>query len=463
MQQWRRGGLLLTNELYSTDAEQAIIANTLLNNDIYDDVSDDIYDDVSAIIKTPDYFYLISHRWIWKAITHLRNNGQQADIITVADYLESINQLQNAGGRSHISIVASIPAPGASLKHAEIVAAYYIRRRVRDLGGQIIGWAENNEKNPAMLVDLVQQQAYSLDYQQETDAVKIFSDPTSFIERLTSGQSQGEPTGYPDFDKYLAGFVPGKMYVIGADTSVGKTTLALNFMTHLAKQDKPSIIFSMEMDQSELEYRIAADLARVNSFSAKEGSLTPEECDRIAEKLGYLSQLPIKIVDKGIVTPARIRSQLRRLNPPAKLVVVDYVQLMHSGQKHENETTRISQCSQAIVDIARDFEVPILALSQLNRSDEARHKRRWPTLASLRGSGSLEQDAYAVIFIYREAAYYDKKEMAEAEEWKVRDTQIIIAKNRGGKTGVFDMTFFGEYNKFESGGARYGLVDQVQG
>lgn len=383
------------------------------------------------------------------------NRGGQADPITISDYLESIGKLGDAGGRAHIATVASIPAPGMTRRHSEIVARHYFRRKAQKLGGQIIEWSQNPEIDTGMMLEMIQQKAYDLDDpSKEHRARDIGEDMDKFTARIDGRGIRGMETGYYDLDRKLGGLRPGNVYVFGGDPGMGKTTFALNVATNFAKRGDQVVFFSLEMGYEELKDRVACSLAHVDSSLLQAGELGPEECVKLADQYAAIVDMPIKIDDYSN-TPGQMRSLIRRMKTPPKLIIVDYIQIMEPGTKYDSETTRITYNSKTLMRLAKEFNAPLIALSQLNRGEEARKKERRPTLASLRGSGSIEQDAYAAIFIYWRAHLFDPDQIAESEPEELRKAELIIAKNRGGQTGYVDLTFFKEYNLFESR-IRYG-------
>lgn len=426
-------------KLHNDNAEQALIGGVIRDNRAYHEVCD--------IINT-DSFYYPAHKQIWSSVSFLLEQGNPADQYTIADHLG--DNIQQVGGWSYIIALINGAPPSISEHHARIVQDYATRRKIDELSIDLHKYATETT-GIDMIVDMAQQRAYELNINNgKRGPRRIGDDIAGFIERIENRQIKGKPTGYYDVDNLLGGFKPGCVYIIAADTGMGKTTLALNIGLYYAQHDESVVFFSLEMEYSDLVDRIACSLARVDSSVLQTGQLTDQDAEAIAKQTATLDRLPFLIDDDGGVTPSQIRSRMRRLKKKPSLIILDYVQLMNPGTRWDNEVNRIAYSSQAMVRIAKDFDVPIILISQLNRSEEARKKERKPTLASLRGSGSLEQDAYAVLFIYRQAYHWDAQKVADMPIDDVRRAEIIIAKNRGGRVGSAFLNFVGEYNLFEN-------------
>jgi replicative DNA helicase len=419
---------------HSHDTEQALLGSILLNNEVLPDVLE--------IITSPGQFYADSHKKIMAVIISLFQKNDPIDITTVADELENRGLLEECGGRTYLvelvnGVASTINAP----HYSELVKDYSLRRQIVSLGGEFINIARS-ENDIGEIIEEVQRGAYDLSSDGGNKPIRyIGSCAVEYLDQIGRNEMTGIRTGYPDIDRWTGGLRGGNVYIIAADTGVGKTTFAMNIAENMATDDNPAVVFSLEMNTEELFHRLACSHAEINGAKVSAGELTFDESKCLVEAVNKVVHCPIIVIDDDNLTPMRMRSKLRKIRQKPSVVVVDYIQLLNPGTKWENETTRISHCSQAAKNMAKEFDVPMIVVSQLSRSSDHRGLKKRPTLASLRGSGSLEQDAYVVMFLYRD----------EGEDQK---TDLIIDKNRGGKTGILSLIFRREYSRYENASTR---------
>ena len=430
----------------SIEAEQSLLGGLLLDNSAWDKIAD---------LVTEADFYRKDHRLIFAAIAALAEDGNPSDVVTVSEYLDKRNELGAAGGLEYLATVAN-ESPGAAnvRAYANILRERAVLRSLIAAGNQISGNAYATEGRDATdLVDEAERLVFDIaergargreGFRSLKQILPATVDRIDLLHQ-SDGDITGIPTGYNEFDKLTAGLQPGDLIVIAGRPSMGKTTLAINIAENAAIASKvPTAIFSMEMPSEQLAFRMISSLGRVDQSHLRTGRFPDEDWSRINMAVQMMSDAPIFIDDTAALTPTEIRARARRLKREHDLglVVVDYLQLMQVHGTTENRATEISEISRSLKALAKELSVPIIALSQLNRSVEQRTDKR-PVMSDLRESGAIEQDADLIIFIYREEVYNQdtpKKGVAD----------ISIAKQRNGPIGDFPLTFVGRYTKFEN-------------
>ena len=406
---------------------------------------------VSEVLSAAD-FYRESHGTIYRAALDLYGHGEPVDAITLADKLEERGELEQVGGRVRVhELAALVPATANAAHYARIVRDMSMLRGLIGAGGEIqrLGWDRPGETTE--LVDRAEQIVFNLAQERVTNE---FSHIESLLkegfERITAlyeagSELTGIPSGFRDLDKLTAGFQPGNLIIIAARPSMGKSALALGMASNLAvRHDTPVALFTLEMSKSEVTQRLMCSEAKVESNRLRTGKLLPDDWPRLTAACDKLAKAPIYVDDTASVTMMEIRSKCRRLKsrePNLGLIVVDYLQLMTSGGTSENRVQEVSQISRALKILARDLDVPIIALSQLSRAVEQRHDKR-PILSDLRESGSIEQDADLVAFIYRDE-YYNPEETDQQGL-----AEVILSKHRNGPTDSIKLSFLKRYAKF---------------
>jgi replicative DNA helicase len=435
---------------HSIEAEQSVLGGLLLDNGAADRIAD---------FLSGDHFYSDAHRLLYNAIMQLIGDNKPADVVTVAEALGSINKLDYVGGMSYLAaLVENVPTAANIRRYAEIVHERAILRRLAAAGGEI---AESAFHPLGRAVREILDQAETKVFEIAEHGARGqqgFQDIrpllTQVVERIEFLYNRDNPsdvtgiaTGFTDLDRLTSGLQEGDLIVIAGRPSMGKTSLALNIAEHIALVLKmPVAIFSMEMGATQLAMRLMGSVGRLDQQKIRTGRLTNDDWERLSGALGKLNDAPIHIDETPAMNALEVRARSRRLARQygGKLgaIVVDYLQLMQAVSDGENRATEISEISRSMKALAKELKVPVLALSQLNRSLEQRPNKR-PVMSDLRESGAIEQDADVILFIYREEVYNpDTQEKGVAE--------IIIGKQRNGPIGMVRLAFLGENTRFEN-------------
>jgi replicative DNA helicase len=407
---------------------------------------------VSEVLSASD-FYRASHGLIYKASLDLYAKGEPVDAITLSDELERRGELEEIGGRTRINeLAALVPASSNAAHYARIVREMATLRGLVRAGSEIARLGFEREGLTAEeLVDKAEQTIFDLSQERVagefTHIEELLKDSFERITALYEAGADvtGMASGFRELDRLTSGFQPGNLVIVAARPSMGKSAFGLCVAANLAvRQEVPVALFTLEMSKLEVTQRLMCSEAKVESQRLRTGKLAQEDWPRLTAACDKLAKAPIYVDDTGSITMMEIRSKLRRLKmrePELSLVIVDYLQLMTSGTTVENRVQEVSQISRALKVLARDLEVPIVALSQLSRAVEQRHDKR-PILSDLRESGSIEQDADLVLFVYRDE-YYNPEETDSAGV-----AELILAKHRNGATGTEKLAFQKRYAKF---------------
>ena len=408
---------------------------------------------VSEILQ-PDDFYRRSHATIYQTILEMYGAGETVDSITLTNGLGTRGLLDQVGGRAVVHTLAStVPAAANARHYADIVRDAATYRSLIRAGTEIAELGYEHVGEPQELVDQAEQIVFSIaDQRISHDFTPLNSLLVESFERLgalaeSGSDITGMPTGFRELDRITAGFQRSNLIILAARPSMGKTSLGLNIAAHLGVHaNVPVAIFSLEMSQGEVTQRLMCSEAKVDSKRLQTGRLDDADWVKLTNACDKLSRAPIYIDDSAGVTPIEIKAKTRRLqsrlNGELGMVIVDYLQLMGGQAKVENRVQEISQISRALKLIARDLDVPVMALSQLSRAVEQRGDKR-PQLSDLRESGSIEQDADVVIFIYRDE-YYDKTSESQGT------AELHVAKHRNGPLGTVELAYLGRYTKFDN-------------
>jgi replicative DNA helicase len=426
------------------DAEESVLGAMALSPGAIAAVSE---------ILSPDgrEFYRESHAKIYRAALSLYGKGEPVDAITLVDELDERSELEDVGGKVRVhELAALVPATANAGHYARIVREAATLRGLIHAGAEIarLGWERPGDATE--LVDQAEQIVFELSQQRaKGEFTHIEELLKESFERITAlyesgADVTGVPSGFRDLDRITSGFQEGNLIIVAARPSMGKSGLALCIAANLAvRAATPVALFTLEMSKSEVTQRFMCSEAKVESQRLRTGKLAAEDWPRLTGACDKLAKAPIYVDDTGSITMMEIRSKARRLKqklPNLGLIIVDYLQLMTSGTTAENRVQEVSQISRSLKVLARDLEVPILALSQLSRAVEQRHEKR-PILSDLRESGSLEQDSDIVIFIYRDEYYNDESDQQGLAE-------IHIAKHRNGPTDTVKLSFLRRYAKF---------------
>jgi replicative DNA helicase len=405
---------------------------------------------VSEIVDAGD-FYRDSHGAIFRTALTLYAKGEPVDAITLIDALEERSELEAVGGRSRVhELAALVPATANAAHYARIVRETATLRGLIRVGGEIarLGWDRPGETPD--LVDRAEQIMFELSQQRvSSEFSHIETLLKESFERITAlyeagAEITGVPSGYRDLDRVTSGFQPGNLIIVAARPSMGKSALALCMAANLGvRHETPVALFTLEMSKAEVTQRLLCSEAKVESQRLRSGRLAADDWPRLVAAGDKLMKAPIYVDDTGSITMMELRSKARRLKsklPTLGLIVVDYLQLMTSGSSAESRVQEVSQISRQLKVLARDLELPIVALSQLSRAVEQRHDKR-PILSDLRESGSIEQDADIVAFVYRDEYYNEESDQQGLAE-------LIVAKHRNGPTDAVKLSFLKRYAKF---------------
>jgi replicative DNA helicase len=429
---------------HSIEGEQAVLGGLLLSPRAFDQVAD--------VITEAD-FYREDHRLIYRAINELSNRGKPCDAVTVTEWFEARGVVDQVDGGTYISQLASNTPSAANVRaYAEIVREKSILRQLIDVGAEITSGAFSSDgRNSRDLLEDAEQRVFAIadqglrtgsTFMPIQEAIKIS------IEKLQElaeheGEITGIPTGFKDLDERTSGLQNSDLIIIAGRPSMGKTTLAMNIAESAAiKHEVAVAIFSMEMSAEQLVRRMFSSLGQIDQTKLRSGKLDDFDWPKLTSAMNLLHKSHIFIDETPSLSPAELRARARRLKREHDigLIVVDYLQLMAVPGTRENRATEIAEISRSLKAIAKELHVPVIALSQLNRALEQRPNKR-PVMADLRESGSIEQDADLIVFIYREEVYNeDTPEKGKAE--------IIIGKHRNGPTGTVTLTFQGHWLRF---------------
>jgi replicative DNA helicase len=451
------------------EAEQALLGSILVNNDIIDEVSN---------IVEPAIFYDPAHVKIYDVIQNLNNKGMVANPITIKNFFEKDNMLEEVGGTEYlVKLTRFSGSTKQAIDYSKIIHEMYLRRELVSIS-EILSYdtlnANTQEQNAEKIIEETERSLFNLaergSFSQSFIEFKKALDKTIELATLAMQSDRGivgVPTGLTDLDEKLGGLHKSDLVILAGRPSMGKTALATNIAYNaaqniLSRQEKSSVaFFSLEMSSEQLSTRILSEQAKIRSDSIRQGNVTEEEINRYIETSRNIYNLPLFIDETPAITIATLSNRARRIKRlnGLSLIVVDYIQLMRSSSnKNDGRVQEISEITQGLKAIAKELSVPVLALSQLSRAVEQRDDKQ-PQLADLRESGSIEQDADVVMFVYREAYYLERKQpklgSIEHAEWqsKMNDVNgladIILGKQRHGPTGTVKVEFEGIYTKFK--------------
>ena len=436
---------------HSQEAEQSVLGGLMLDNVAWDKIADRI---------TEQDFYRGDHRLIFQAIRKLAQQGSPFDVVTLAEWLESNNRLEDAGGLAYLGVLArDTPSAANFTAFATIERERSVLRQLIQIGTEIADSAFNTQgRDSKALLEEAEKRVFAI-AEQGARAQQGFTGIKdlliSAVERIDNLFEQdnpitGIPTGWHDFDEQTAGLQSGDLIIVAGRPSMGKTAFAMNIAENAAIKHKfPVAVFSMEMPGEHLAMRMMSSLGRIDQHRIRTGKLEDNDWPRLTSAVSILNDAPLFIDDSSALSPTDLRARARRLqrdlhreNQQLKLILVDYIQLMQVPGNTENRATEVAEISRSLKALAKELQVPVVALSQLNRSLEQRSDKR-PVMSDLRESGSLEQDADLICFIYRDEVY-------NTESSDKGIAEIIIGKQRNGPIGTTRLTFLGRYTRFEN-------------
>ncbi|MDP8976306.1 MAG: replicative DNA helicase [Actinomycetota bacterium] len=426
---------------HDLQAEESLLGAMLLSRDAI----------VEAVqICTGEDFYKPAHGHVFEAVCSLYGQGEPADPVTVADELRRADLLEPIGGLATlVSLQANTPATSSARRYAQIVEEHALLRRLIGVAGEIAELGYELPEDVSAAVDRAESLVFDVAQRRVTTTTRplreLLADQLDRLEALYErGESiTGIPSGYTELDEMLAGLQPSNLIIVGARPSMGKTALALGIAAHAAMDAQvPVLLFSLEMSHLEITQRLLCSEARVDAQRMRTGKLHESDWSKVAHAMGRLGEAPVFIDDNPNITVMDIRAKARRqkAREGLGLVIVDYLQLMSSRARVENRQLEVSEISRNLKILARELEVPVIALSQLSRNLETRADKR-PVLADLRESGSIEQDADVVMFIYRDEVY-------NPESADRGTAELLVAKHRNGPTGKTELAFLGQYTRF---------------
>lgn len=431
---------------HSIEAEQAVLGGAFLDKEAWDKVVERVRE---------EDFYRKDHRIIFRAISQLSENGDPYDIVTVAEWLENHHLLDDAGGMRNLAALAeNTPSASNINAYADIVRKRSILRQLITATTEINDTVFNPQgRSSEQILEFAEQTVFEI-AENENRGRKSYQDIKEYLKEALNRVDElfhkdspitGIATGYEDLDIKTAGFQRSDLIIVAGRPSMGKTAFAVNIAENAAIRGKHSVaIFSMEMPGEQLAMRMMSSLGRIDQHKVRTGKLDDDDWPRLTSAVGILQESRMFIDDTPALTPAELRARCRRISREhgLDLVVVDYLQLMQVAGSNENRATEISEISRSLKAMAKELKVPVIALSQLNRSLESRTDRR-PVMSDLRESGAIEQDADVILFIYRDEVY-------DEESNDKGTAEIIIGKQRNGPIGKVRLSFLGQYTRFEN-------------
>lgn len=431
---------------HSTEAEQSVLGGLMLDNSRYDAVAE---------LLGPEDFFKDSHRQIFRIMAELSTEGHPLDVVTLSESLERHGELERIGGLAYLSEMATHTPSAANITaYAKIVRDHATIRQLISAANEI----SRSSLNPAgldseALLQLAERRVAEIveDRPKEGGFAGVNDLLKGAVERIdelfsSDAEITGLSTGLNELDGRTSGWQKGELVVLAARPSMGKTALALNFVeTAILKQDNPVLVFSMEMPAQSLVVRMLSSIGRINQTKIRNGKLTEEDWPKLSAAVSKMKDRPLFIDDTPGLTPQDLKARTRRIarehgNPA--LIVIDYIQLMHTGGTSDGRTQEISEISRSLKALAKEYDCPVVALSQLNRGVEQRPNKR-PMNSDLRESGAIEQDADIVLFIYRDEYYNEESPDKGIAE-------LIIGKQRNGEVGTSRVAFVGQYTRFEN-------------
>ena len=429
------------------EAEQSLLGGLLLDNRKWDDVTE---------LVTDSDFYNQNHKLIFNAIKGLISSGDPADVITVSEWLEKQDNLETAGGLAYVGTLANnTPSTANILTYAKIVRERAILRALIAAANDISDSAYSPDgRTPREVLDNAEKLVFEIserDDRSRQGFTPIQDLVTRSIDRIEELFESKEPitgvaTGFSDLDNMTSGLQRGDLVIVAGRPSMGKTSFAMNIAEYVAVDKQlPVAVFSMEMPGEQLAMRMLSSLGRIDSNKVRTGRLKDEDWPRLNSAVGLLDKAPIFVDDSAGLNPLDLRSRARKILRDQKdvgLIVIDYLQLMQASESNENRATEISGITRSLKMLAKELNVPVIALSQLNRSLEQRPNKR-PVMSDLRESGAIEQDADVILFIYRDEVYNEDTDQKGVAE-------VIIGKQRNGPIGVVKLTFQGEFTRFNN-------------
>lgn len=435
---------------FNLEAEQSVLGCVLINADCMEDAVAEI---------NAECFYLPQHRAIFGAMMLMYSKSRAIDPVVLVDTLTKTGQYDTSGGREYIlQLQQSVPSAVNVGEYIKIVKEQYYLRTLIDISNEIIGQASGGEADASVILDNAEQMIYNLRKGKEKNGPTkiseiIVNDVYNKLAQITGEDKEkykGIPSGFGMLDKYLTGLNKSDLILIGARPAMGKTSFALNLAQNISMNArKKCVVFSLEMTKEQLAVRLLSAQAGVESQKLKTGELTNDEWVRLGNAAGQFNDVELYLDDSSSITVPEIKSRIRRMKN-VDAVIIDYLGLISSATKKENRVQEVSEITRQLKMMAKDLNIPVICCAQLSRGTEGHGKNHRPQLADLRESGSIEQDADIVLFLYREDYYRNDVSEDKQDDIDANKTELIVAKNRHGATGSIEMTFDKEFTRFRS-------------
>ncbi|MBR6555361.1 MAG: replicative DNA helicase [Clostridia bacterium] len=430
---------------YSVEAEQAVLGSMLISSACVPGVIEQL---------KPEDFYVETNRLIFDTISQMFTEGRPIDPVTVLDEMKAAGYKNHANREYFLQLIETTPSATNVEEYTAIVRGKSMLRELQQASSEIIDMTRQEEEDPQTIADLAEQKIYAVRQGRE---VKGFASINEAIREVydqldelaaNPGKLPGIPTGFSMLDQYIGGLNKSDLILMAARPGMGKTAIALNMALHAArKSGKTVVIFQLEMSKSQLATRLLSAEGFIDSKKLRMGNLTDEDWQKMADATTQLNRLSILIDENSGITVPEMKAKCRRLGKDLGLIVIDYLQLMHSPKHSDNRVQEVAEISRSLKIMAKELQVPVLCCSQLSRGPESRSDKR-PMLSDLRESGSIEQDADIVLFIYRDDYYNNESEKKNAAE-------LIVAKNRHGETGTVELQWMGQFTSFATQETRH--------
>lgn len=448
-----RDNLLLENDgirlPYSVEAEQAILGSVISDPKCLDEISDRI---------SPEYFYIPQHKEIFSAISSMYELSQSIDFISLLEKLKTSGTYDETGGKAYLTqLVQTVPSSANVLTYVSIVREKYYARALMGAANGIIKDINDNAMDSGRLLDSAEQRIFEIRSGRDISGLthirtvietETFDRLTKMTDPDTREDYIGIPSGIGELDKMITGLNKSDLIILGARPGMGKTSFALNIARNVASSGRTVCFFSLEMTRDQLAQRVLSSEAGIKSEKMRTGELEGDEWTRLAQAGDQLSKTELYFDETSDITVQQMKAKLRRMRK-VDLVIIDYLGLMHTAKPTDNRVQEVSEITRSLKIMAKELKVPVIACAQLSRATEAKGKSHKPALADLRDSGSIEQDADIVLFLYRDT-YYDSEKNDDQDMGDPSKAECIVAKNRHGETGTIPLHWDGQFTRFTS-------------
>lgn len=435
---------------YSVEAEQAVLGAIIVDPKCLNEI---------AVLMKTDFFYIPQHKEIYTVLSSMYELSQAIDFVSVLEKLKKSGVYDEAGGKAYLTQLAqTVPTSANVLSYVAIIRERYYARALMSAAQNIIKDINENNEDSGKLIDSAEQRIYEIRQGREVSGLthiksvienETYDRLSKMADPATRNDYIGIPSGIGDLDKMITGLNKSDLIILGARPGMGKTSFALNIARNVAVQSGKTVcFFSLEMTRDQLAQRMLSSEAGIKSEKLRTGDLTPDEWTRLAQAGEHLSKADIYFDETSAITVPEMKAKLRRMRK-VDLVVIDYLGLMKSAKATENRVQEVSEITRNLKIMAKELAVPVIACAQLSRGTEAKGKSHRPALSDLRESGSIEQDADIVLFLYRDT-YYDSEKGDDEDRADPNKAECIVAKNRHGEIGTIDMHWDGQFTRFTS-------------